>query len=282
MTSSMTGYGRYNIDIFKIESRSINHRYLDIHIKVPTCLYYLEPQIRKVIKEIFVRGRIDVFISTEKELTSTIKVNIPFAQQIYNAVKTLQDTFSIDNAPTIEIFTLFREVFMFETPEFDQSIVIEGVRACLEELKKMRLSEGKILAMDMKERIELLKKYNAQIMAIADEHTAASRDKYAAKINELLKQDEVDEKRLMEEVAFQIEKSDIKEEVVRTEGHLAHMIETLNTEGPQGRRMDFLCQELIREINSIGSKVNSLEITSLVVEMKCELERLREQVQNIQ
>lgn len=282
MTSSMTGYGRYNTDIFKIESRSVNHRYLDIHIRVPACLYYFEPEIRKVIKEMFVRGRIELFIYTENEITSTLKVNIPLAQQIYNAVKTLQDTFSIDDALTIEIFTLFREIFVFETPEFEKSLVIEGVRACLEELKKMRLSEGKILAGDMKERIEQLKNFNAQTMSLADEHTAAFKDKYASKINELLGQDEVDEKRLMEEVAFQVEKSDIKEEVIRIEGHLIHMTEALNTDGPQGRRMDFLCQEINREINTIGSKVNSLELTTLVVEMKCELERLREQVQNIQ
>jgi len=278
----MTGFGRYNIDMLKIESRSVNHRYLDIHVKTPACLYYLEPEIRKTVKEMFIRGRIDVFISTEKEFTSTLKVNLNLAQQIYNGVKTLQDKFSITSSPGIEIFTLFREVFMFEESTIEQSVVFDGVRSCLEELKTMRLSEGKLLAVDMKERIEQLKHLTALINDKANEHTLTVKEKYATKIQEILKEDGIDEKRLMEEVAFLVEKSDIKEEIVRTEGHLAHMVETINTDGPQGRRMDFLCQEANREINTMGSKVISLELTTLVVEMKCELERLREQVQNIQ
>jgi len=211
-----------------------------------------------------------------------VKVNLPLAQQIYDGVKTLQDRFSINVPPGVEIFTLFREVFMYEEPTIEQSAALDGVRICLEELKAMRLAEGRLLAVDMKERIGQLKHLIALINDQAHEHTLAVKEKYAAKIQELLNEDGVDEKRIMEEVAFLVEKSDIQEEIVRTQGHLAHMIQATNSEGQQGRRMDFLCQEINREVNTMGSKVLSLDLATIVVEMKCELERLRKQVQNIQ
>lgn len=278
----MTGYGRGEDGNFKIETRSSNQRTLDIRINIPSYLYSLEPEIRKIVKEKFHRGRIEIFIPKVEEETAKLKINKSLAKEYYHALLSLKEELSITEDIGINLLAQQKDIFSIEEQEIDTTRFYRALDNALEDLKKMRTDEGKILADDISRRLEALNSSLETIEEKRAEFTAHARAALIEKLKSILDTTPIEEPRIIQEAAILVERSDITEEVVRMKSHLQHAKEILDSGGVIGKKIDFLTQELHREVNTIGSKAASAGISILVVEMKHEIEKIREQVQNIQ
>jgi len=278
----MTGYGRGAAGNFKVEMRSSNHKNLDIQINVPYYLFSHEPEIRKQIKNRFNRGRIDVYVPRGEDGTVKMKVNRPLAREYYSALQSLRDELSIQGEIGIEMLASQRDIFLMDEPEIDASDLYAAVDAAMEELKKTRDEEGANLIRDIRDRIGLIKKYLASVDSSRDAFVHGARQRLQERLQELLGNVPVDESRLIQETAVLIDRSDITEEIVRARSHIESFENTLVSNDTVGKKLDFMVQELRREINTIGAKAQDIEIINSVVEMKHELEKIKEQIQNLQ
>ena len=279
---SMTGYGRGESGNFKVEVRSSNQKNLDIRINVPSYLYRNEPDIRKRVKEQFHRGRVEIFITRAEEGNIKLKLNKSLAKEYYQALASLKDELLISEDIGINVLALQKDIFSVEEQETDVSSFYKALDDALEDLMKMRLEEGKILVEDISKRLGLLKDYLAAVEEKKTDFIQNAHTILAEKLQTLLGNTQIDDSRIIQETAILIERSDITEEIVRIKSHLRQEHETLGSGGVVGKKIDFLTQELNREVNTIGSKAVNSEISILVVEMKHEIEKIREQVQNLQ
>jgi len=292
MSKSMTGYGRGEAQglskQFTVEIKSVNHRYLEVFIRQPRQYAMLEENIRRFIQKFIQRGRVDVFIKVEElgEQKPEIKVDKEIAVAYYESLKDLADNLQI--SPDINVFQLVSlpEVIKLEEVEEDleqvwqilQKALIQG----LEQLVEMRKTEGESLKNDLLKRIDLLQKLSEQIYQRSPLVVEEYRQKLQNRIKELLTDYELDEQRLNQEIVYFADKSNITEEIIRLRSHFQQFTKSMALDEPVGRKLDFLVQEMNREMNTIGSKANDMEIGQLVVEGKSELEKIREQVQNIE
>ena len=279
---SMTGYGRGAAGNFRVEIRSSNHKNLDIQINVPHYLFSHEPEIRKQIKKKFNRGRIDVYVPKSEDGVVRMKVNKPLAREYYNALVSLRDELSIKDAIGIEVLASQRDIFIMDDQEIDAADLYKAVDAAMEELEKTRIEEGRNLIRDIRDRIGLLKKYLSSIESSRTDFIHGAQRRLQERLEELLGNTPVDESRLIQETAILIDRSDINEEIVRAKSHIESFENTLISNDTVGKKLDFMVQELRREINTIGSKAQEIEIINSVVEMKHELEKIKEQIQNLQ
>jgi uncharacterized protein (TIGR00255 family) len=291
--NSMTGFGRAEITIqqfgFTIEAKSVNHRYLDLGIKLPRKLAFLEEQIRNIIKSSIRRGRLDLYINQQTAESSDKRVVIDKAlcQAYQESFEKISQELQIENDLTVALLARMPEVLTVEQQDVDEDLLWnemeKGIISVLDQLIGMRATEGETLYHDLKERITFLKQKMEEISRISPEVSLAYQDRLIKRINEMAGQEmAIDENRMMTEVAILAEKSSIEEEVVRFNSHLDQFSTTMIQQEPVGRKLDFLVQELNREINTISSKSNDQKVSRLVVEVKSELEKIREQVQNIE
>ena len=281
MIRSMTGYAcsKYEIDNreYTVEIKSVNHKYNDITIKLPRFLNKIEDNIRKKVAEYISRGKVEVYISFQNysEKGRNIKVNKELAKVYIQELKELaNETGIIDNLNVIDVSKL-PDVLSMESDE-DEELISKELNIALEEALNsfvaMREKEGTRLVNDIQERI------NKISAGLIEEYVV----KLEKRIKELLKVDVIDETRIAQEVVIYSDKCSIEEEVTRLRSHIAQFNDMLKKDSPIGKKFDFLIQEMNREINTIGSKANCLEITNRVVEVKTEIENIREQVQNIE
>ncbi|SMB93332.1 TIGR00255 family protein [Desulfonispora thiosulfatigenes DSM 11270] len=291
MIHSMTGYGRGEEEglglEFVVEVKSVNHRYSEIVIKQPRQYILLEDYLRKLVQKYISRGRVDLFIKVKEidQKKSQIKVDKDLAIDYYNSLNELAKDLKISSDVSIYEIASLPEVIKEEENETDleqvKKVIEKATVKALDGLLSMREAEGKTLFEDLISRISNLKDYQAKIIARSPIMLDEYRERLRKRIEELLIE-QVDENRLNQEVIFMVEKSNVTEELIRLDSHFDQFINTLNYEGAVGRKLDFLVQEMNRETNTIGSKANDLEIAHLVVEMKTELEKIREQIQNIE
>lgn len=279
---SMTGYGRGEVGNYKVEVRSSNHRNLDIRINVPSYLYYYEPKIRNTVKEKFHRGRIEILAPKSEGDNIKLKINKSLAKEYYHALVSLKDELSISDNVGINVLALQKDIFLLEESEVEITTFHKALEAALEELKKMRLDEGKNLVDDITKRIHLLNKHLTCMEDKRTEFVTNAKRVLTKKLKNLLDNSSIDDSRLIQETAILVERLDITEEIVRIKSHLKYTEDILRSGNVIGKKMDFLAQELHRELNTIGSKAANAEISTLVVEMKHELEKIREQTQNLQ
>ncbi|UCD34196.1 MAG: YicC family protein [Nitrospiraceae bacterium] len=282
MAQSMTGYGTGTSGNFRVEVRSSNHKNMDIHVNIPSYLFSCEPEIKKRVKTRFQRGRIDVFIPRREAETVKLSVNRLLAREYYRALMDLKGELSLNGDVGIDILAAQREIFILDEPDADVSGLYEALDSALDELELSRQAEAKNLVHDMEERIGLIQGHVAGIEGRRADFIASARDRLLQSLKELLGSAGIDETRLVQETAILVERTDITEEVVRMKSHLKHFSQVLETGNAIGKKLDFIIQELRREINTIGSKVQSYDIAGKVVEVKHELEKIREQVQNLQ
>jgi len=283
LPESMTGYGRGVVGAIKAEARSFNHKNLDIQIKLPSFFYQFENDMRKMVKEMFNRGHIEIYITKTEIDTVQIKINKSLARGYYNALMSLKDELSIAGDININVLASYRDIFCMEEEDAGTNELNEAVKLALEELKKMRVEEGKNLLEDVAARAQLLKKHTSQIEDIRNKTIADTKQKLHDRLKEFLADTSIDESRLVQEAAILIERADITEEIVRIKSHLGHMEEMLRSGGDTvGKKLDFLVQELRREVNTISSKTNDVEVTNNTIEMKHEIEKIKEQIQNLQ
>lgn len=292
MIKSMTGYGRSILENegreYIVEIKSVNNRYNDISIKMPKGLNYLEDRIRKEILNSVTRGKVDVFITfnNNSDLGKNIKLNTDIAKKYISELKKLaQENDIIDNINVMDI-SKFPDVLNIKVEESAEEIIekelIMGLNEAIKNLIEMRKAEGNKIKEDLENRIEKISKKINQISNISSGLVEEYIVKLETRIKELLKTDVVDEARLAQEVVIYSDKCSVEEEITRLKSHISQFLNLLNENIAIGKKLDFLIQEMNRETNTIGSKANNLEITNFVVDIKTELENIREQIQNIE
>ncbi len=291
MIKSMTGYGKGNISKnlrnYQVEIKSVNHRYLDISVKMPRVLSYLEEDVKKVISSKVKRGKIDVFVTFENSSTEgkEIKINNEIAKMYINQLKQLAEEENILANIEVTEISKYPDVLSVQNTQDDEQIkkeLIEATTTATDKLVQMRQVEGSKMAEDLLKRIE---KINQKIEKISELSTGLIEEyvvKLENRIKEILKNQEIDESRLAQEVVIYADKCSIEEEVTRLKSHISQFKELINSDDAVGKKLDFIIQEMNRETNTIGSKANNLEITNGVIDIKTEIENIREQVQNIE
>lgn len=295
MIKSMTAFGRAKLegDIrdITVEMKSVNSRFFDCTVKLPRSLSYLEEKVKAhVQKNGISRGKVDVYITVDSHGSDvgSITVDFAFAEKYIEALYALRDKFGLTD--DISVMTVARnpEVFTYEKPEEDAEREWETLRSVLDDAiashASMREAEGKKAETDITAKIEHIRELAAEVERISAEDTVGYRDKLEERLRKILADNSIaiDENRLLTECALWADKIAIDEELVRLRSHFGAFYDITSLPEPSGRKLDFLIQELNRETNTIGSKANNAKIARIVVDMKGEIEKIREQVQNIE
>lgn len=291
MIKSMTGYGKANLiennREYQIEIKSVNHRYLDITVKMPRVLSYLEEVVKKEIASQVKRGKIDVFITFQNNQAEgkEIKINQELAKIYIEQLKKLAKEEEISANIEVTEISKLPDVLNIQNKQEDETIkneLLDTVKQATHNLVQMRATEGSKIAEDLLARITTIQEKVKEISLLSTGLIEEYVVKLEGRIKEILKNQELDEARLAQEVVIYADKCSIEEEVTRLKSHISQFEMLLNTEEAIGKKLDFIIQEMNRETNTIGSKANNLEITNGVIEIKTELENVREQVQNIE
>lgn len=292
MIKSMTGYGRGEATLsgrtITVELRSVNNRYLDCAIKMPRIYVFAEDAIKSRVQKSISRGKVDVFVTIGQAGAGdvTISVNKSMADGYYAALCELRDTYGLRDDISVSTLTRFQDVFLVEKTQEDLEAVAADLCAvtdlALADFDAMRTREGARLAEDIRSRGETIGALTAYVEERSPGIVADYRARLAAKMAEVLQNTQIDESRILTEAAIFADKVAVDEETVRLRSHLSQLTHMLDQGGAVGRKLDFLIQEFNREANTIGSKCNDIETSRRVVDIKAEIEKIREQVQNIE
>ena len=288
----MTGYGRAratrNLRDITVEVRSVNNRYLDCTVKMPRMYAFAEDAVKARVQKAVSRGKVDVFISVDASAADVAKVNVntALAAQYAEALKALAAVGGAEERVTPEQLARFPDVLTVTKADEDLETVSADLCAVLDEAlasyNAMRAVEGEKLAEDIGGRLSAIEGMTAQVEERSPETVREYREKLTAKMREVLQSTTIDEQRILQEAAIYADKIAVDEETVRLRSHVSQLRGMLASDQPMGRKMDFLIQELNRESNTIGSKCSNLDIARIVVDLKGEVEKIREQVQNIE
>ena len=292
MIKSMTGFGRCEVAEAErkitVEMKSVNHRYLDVSMKMPKKLNFFEASIRSLLKEYIQRGKVDLFLSYEDftESGGTVRYNRVAAAVYLKYLKQMEEEFSLKNDVSVTALARFPEVFSLEEADLDEEgiwkTLEKALRGAAEALMQTRISEGEALKNDLIAKLDGMLEHVAFIEARAPQIVAEYRQNLEAKVKELLADAQVDENRLVMEVTIFADKVCVDEELVRLRSHIETTRKTLLEGGSVGRKLDFIAQEMNREANTILSKANDLETSNIAIDLKTEIEKVREQIQNIE
>lgn len=293
MIKSMTGFGRCEISDgqrrFTVEMKGVNHRYLDMNIRMPKKLNYFEAAIRGVIKKSIQRGKVDIFITYEdlSESQVSLKYNEVLAAEYLMYFKKMEEKFSLENDIRVSTLSRYPEVLTMEEQVIDEEELWNGLSKALEgaiaQFVETRTLEGENLKADITSKLDGLLELVSFIEERSPKIIAEYREKLENKVKELLEDTQIEESRIAAEVVIFADKICTDEEVVRLRSHVVHMKETLQSdEAGIGRKLDFIAQEMNREANTILSKANDLEISNAGISLKTEIEKVREQIQNIE
>ena len=292
MVKSMTGYGRAKQTLngrdITVEVRSVNNRYLDCTVKMPRAYIFAEDAIKGCVQKAISRGKVDVFFTIESNGAeeTVVTVNDALARSYYDALNHLKETFSLEGEISAMSLAKFPDVLTVTKAEEDLESMAADLcsvtEAALEAYNAMRAVEGEKLAQDVSSRVDTIEQVVTKVEERSPQTVAAYREKLYARMQEVLQSATVDENRLLTEAAIFADKTAVDEETVRLRSHIAQLRTMLRSDEPVGRKLDFLIQEVNRECNTIGSKCNDLSIAQDVVNMKAEVEKIREQVQNIE
>ncbi|MCX5856546.1 MAG: YicC family protein [Deltaproteobacteria bacterium] len=294
MVHSMTGYGRAEAVLddqkYIVEIKSLNHRFLEISLRLPASLSALEIEIKKKIGEPLIRGKIDVTIRRDANASAEnahyLALNLPLARNYFDLFTQLKQSLNLQDDIKLGMIAGQKDIFLpVESPQ-DMTTLWQGLSVVLEEaiagMMDMRRREGEILSQDLLARLDLMAQLINRIEVKAPQVVSEYQKRLTERIRELSSGLVVDEARLSQEVAIFAEKSDITEEIVRFRSHIGQFLEMLHSDEAIGRKVDFLIQEMNREVNTIGSKSSDADISRQVIEIKSELAKLREQVQNLE
>lgn len=293
MIKSMTGFGRYEVSDgerkFTVEMKGVNHRYLDTNIRMPKKLNCFEASIRSLLKQSVQRGKVDIFINYEdtSEGQVSLKYNETLASEYLTYLKKMQESFSLENDVRVSTLSRYPEVLTMEERVIDEEELWHGLKEALDgaikQFVETRILEGENLRKDMLDKLDAMLRLVESIEERSPQIIAEYRKKLESKVKELLEDTQIEEGRIAAEVVIFADKICTDEEVVRLKSHIIHMTETLKAdESGIGRKLDFIAQEMNREANTILSKANDLEISNIGINLKTEIEKVREQIQNIE
>ena len=288
----MTGYGRCEVDSadrkLVVELKAVNHRYLEISIKMPKKLSFFEAGIRNVIKQYVNRGKVDVFITYEDytEGKACVKYNQDIAREYYTCLQQMSNDFGIDNDVRVSLLSRFPDVFTLEEQTIDEealwAMIEQSVRQAAERFVETRIAEGEHLLNDLSQKLDGMISMVDFIEEREPQIVSEYRKKLTEKVNELLGDTKLDESILATEITIFADKICVDEEIVRLKAHINSMKDTLNEGSNIGRKLDFIAQEMNREANTILSKANDLTVSNKAIDLKTEIEKIREQIQNIE
>lgn len=291
MIKSMTGFGRgeatQNNITFSVDIKAVNHRYSDISVRMPRVVSALEEKVREYLSSKLNRGKIDVYINYDSFGQDTkVKLDVNLAAAYVDSLNALKTQFHIKDEVSLSLLTRFSDIIKLDTEEQDidflWGILAQALEQAAKSLVEMRNREGERLRRDMLLKLDNIKAVvetiHGKTATLADEY----KNKLYERIKELTKDIQLDENRLLTEVAIFADKSGIDEEIVRLGSHIEEFKKTLNINTPIGKKLDFIVQEMNREVNTIGSKSSDLSVVNSVIEIKTEIEKIREQIQNIE
>lgn len=292
MIKSMTGFGRSEIAEgerkFTIEMKAVNHRYLDVNIKMPKKLSFFESSIRNELKKFVQRGKIDIFISYEdfSENNVCVKYNKDLASEYLNYLKQMAEDFGLDNDIRVSTLSRYPEVFSMEEQTADEEEIWKILAKAIDEAARnfvdSRIKEGQNLADDLISKLDGMLELVGYIEERSPQIIEEYKNKLIEKVNDLLSDSTIEESRILAEVTIFADKVCVDEEIVRLKSHIETMKQELIAGGSIGRKLDFIAQEMNREANTILSKANDLTISNVGIDLKTEIEKVREQIQNIE
>jgi len=292
LIKSMTGYGRavetVNGREFTVELRSVNNRYLDCTVKLPRSLSFAEEAVKQAVKQAVSRGKVDVFITVRSENTDDTKISLNEAvvEGYLTAMRRMVETYGVKDDISVSVLSRMNDVFTVEKPEVDEEQLKADLMSVLEKAlagyNAMRAAEGAALDKDLRSRGETILELVSQVEAGNGQTVIDYRTRLENKLKEVLASTNIDESRILTEAAIFADKVAVDEETVRLRSHLQQMNTMLSGGGAVGRKLDFLLQEMNREANTIGSKCTDVKLARIVVDIKAELEKIREQTQNIE
>ena len=289
----MTGFGRCELADgerkFTIEMKGVNHRYLDVNIRMPKKLNFFETAIRNLLKQSVSRGKVDIFITYEdlSEGQAVLKYNETLAKEYLVCLKQMEESFGLENDIRVSTLSRYPEVLTMEEQALDAeeiwNVLKKAMEGALEQFVETRTMEGENLKKDILSKLDGMQKLVAYIEERSPEIVKEYREKLEEKVKELLEDSQIDDGRIAAEVVIFADKICTDEEVVRLKSHISHMQEVLRSEESGiGRKLDFIAQEMNREANTILSKANDLEVSNCGIDLKTEIEKVREQIQNIE
>lgn len=292
MIRSMTGFGRCEIQSgekkFTVEMKGVNHRYLDVNIRMPKKLYFFETAIRSYLKKYIQRGKVDIFVTYE-DLTEgqmSLKYNEALASEYLDYFRQMEEKFGLENDVRISALSRYPEVFTMEEQDVDEEEMWNGLREALDgacvQFVSARETEGEKLREDLIGKLDDMKAVVEKIEERSPQILSEYREKLEEKVKELLADTQIDESRIAAEVVLFADKICTDEEIVRLKSHIDHMKSTLQAGEGIGRKLDFIAQEMNREANTILSKANDLTVSNYGIDLKTEIEKVREQIQNIE
>lgn len=292
MIKSMTGYGGAKGSAeglsVSIELKSVNNRYLDVSVKLPRTMLFAEEPIKAAVGRHISRGKVDVFVTVDQSASDDmeVRVNEPLLKGYIEALSAAAEKFGLQNDMTVMSLCRLPDVLSTDRREIDSSALMTGITEILEraltEYDAMRLREGEKLRDDVLARLETISRLTGVVEENAPKTVAEYRARLEQKLQEVLATANIDESRVLTEAAIFADKIAVDEETVRLRSHISQLRGLTNGEPPAGRKMDFLIQELNREANTIGSKCQNADIAHVVVELKAEIEKIREQIQNVE
>ncbi len=283
MIESLTGYGSSEKGIFRVEAKSLNHRFLEINIKLPNILSKYDIELRNLVKQKFQRGKFDIIVSLkESERSGKIFLNKNLAIQLFSAFIDLKKELSILGSIDISMFSNFRELFIYQEEEPDINDLKDTFLEALDKLHSMRRREGEIIKDSIMEILQKIETDLIKIEGLVDISYNNFINNLKNRVREFISQNNLDENKILEHIIIFAQKIDIKEEVDRLKSHITQFREIIQRGGVVGKKLDFLLQEVLRETTTILSKTENINIKNLSIEIKAQTERLKEQIQNIQ
>ena len=293
MVKSMTSFGRSSSEegqkrIFTVEMKSVNNRYLDINIRMPKALISLEEEVRKMISTSLSRGKVDVFINLKNysQNEGMPKVDLKLAEEYLNCLKEIEESFGLKNDVSVMQVARFPEVITMVQEEEKVEELFEELKplisSSIEMMINMRIVEGEKLREDILDKVDTIESLVKEIEKVADTVPKAYKAKLEERLSELLNGADIDQNRLATEVCIFADKATVDEEITRLGSHISQIRKTLSLSEPIGRKLDFIIQEMNRETNTIGSKSSDIHMTNIVIDIKNLIEKIREQVQNIE
>ena len=292
MIKSMTGFGRCEVQKdsrkFTVELKSVNHRYLDVNIRMPKKLNFFETAIRNLLKSYANRGKVDIFITYEdlSQAQVAVKYNAVLAGEYLKYLKQMEEEFGLENDIRVSTLSRYPEVFTMEEQSEDEEELWNGLKEALVgafgQFVQTRQTEGENLKRDILAKLDRLNELTAHIEERSPQIVSEYRAKLEEKMKELLADTQIEESRIAAEVILFADKICTDEEVVRLKSHISHMRNTLDEKDEIGRKLDFIAQEMNREANTILSKANDIEVSDYAISLKTEIEKIREQIQNIE
>ncbi|MBE6689221.1 MAG: YicC family protein [Ruminococcaceae bacterium] len=292
MLKSMTGYGRARKEISGydvcVEIRSVNNRYLDVNVRCPRAYGFLEDKLKKLLGEYTTRGKADIFVTVDKISGSGAAVTYDrdLLESYLGVLREIQNNYSLRDDISVSSVAQYRDIFNQTKEEEDDEAVREAVLAtakeAFEDYNAMRAAEGERLCQNMLEKLDFIEQKRVEVEKLAPNAVNAYREKLTEKITELVGAANIDPARILTEAAIFADRVATDEETTRLSSHIKQFKAILSGKEPSGRKLDFLTQELNREINTIGSKANDIEISQIVVDVKSEIEKIREQIQNVE